>query len=98
MCTANPVGWLRGEDGKARHWPVDHYREEGRRETRWFVDGVIKFHRTVETYVNGLIASGFRLDHLGEPAPTAEALAARPALQLECRRPPFLLLAATRPG
>lgn len=97
LCTANPVGWVRDDAGDALHWPVDRYREEGRRDTRWFVDGVIKYHRTVESYVNGLIASGFRIDHLGEPAPTAAALASRPALRLECRRPPFLLLAATRP-
>jgi SAM-dependent methyltransferase len=96
LCTAYPAGWVRDNEGHRRYWPVDHYREEGKRDTRWFVDGVIKYHRTVETYVNTLIRSGFLLEHLGEPGPTAEALKARPTLEAERRRPPFLLLRALR--
>lgn len=98
ICTANPVGWVLDESGRPHHWPVDHYLQEGRRDTRWFVDGVIKYHRTLQTYVDTLISAGFRIEHLGEPMPTAEALASRPALQSECRRPAFLLLAAMRPA
>ncbi len=96
ICTAHPVGWIRDDGGKCLHWPVDNYLNEGRRDTRWFVDGVIKYHRTGQTYVGALIAAGFRLDHLDEPAPTAESLASRPELVSECRRPAFLLMAATR--
>jgi len=98
LCTAYPAGWVRDEEGRRRYWPVDHYGEEGKRDTRWFVDGVIKYHRTVETYVNTLIRSGFLLEHLGEPGSTAEALKDRPTLEAECRRPPFLLLKALRPA
>jgi SAM-dependent methyltransferase len=97
VCTAYPAGWARDNEGRKRHWPVDHYRQEGKRDTRWFVDGVIKYHRTVETYINTLIQAGFRLEHLGEPAPSAEALKVRPTLEDDCRRPPFLFLRALRP-
>ena len=98
MCTANPAGWIRDENGRQLHWPVDNYRLEGERKTHWFVDGVIKYHRTIETYVNTLVGAGFQLEHLGEPEPSHEALMARPTLQAECRRPPFLFLAAVRPS
>ena len=97
MCTAAPTAWVLDAYGRRLHWPVDQYRQEGRRETRWFVEGVVKYHRSIESYVNGLLAAGFQLEHLGEPAPIAHALAARSELQDECRRPPFLLLAAARP-
>jgi SAM-dependent methyltransferase len=97
LCTAYPAGWVRDHEGRKQHWPVDHYGKEGKRDTRWFVDGVIKYHRTVETYVNTLIRCGFVLEHLGEPLPVAEALQARPSLEDECRRPPFLFLRALRP-
>lgn len=97
VCTANPIGWIKDEDGKMLHWPLDHYLHEGQRNTNWFVDGVVKYHRTVATYINVLIAAGFKLDHLGEPGPTAEAMASRPALASEKRRPPILVLAVTRP-
>jgi len=62
ICTAYPVDWVRDADGTPLHWPIDDYQNEGERGTSWFIDGVVKFHRTVETYINMLIAVGFRLD------------------------------------
>ncbi|XHR29117.1 MAG: class I SAM-dependent methyltransferase [Chthoniobacteraceae bacterium] len=97
ICTALPEQqWCRSSEGVPLHWPVDCYRDEGLRRTKWFVDNVVKYHRTVETYVNGLIAAGFVLDRLEEPEPTPESIAARPDLAMHRRRPPFLLLAAHR--
>jgi SAM-dependent methyltransferase len=43
--------WHFDANGARLHWPVDRYRDEGERRTHWFVDGVVKYHRTVETYV-----------------------------------------------
>jgi len=98
LCTAHPAGWVKDDGGRALHWPVDRYGHEGARSTTWFVDGVVKYHRTVGTYVGTLLGAGFALAHLGEPGPTPEALAARPALEKEMRRPPFLVLLAVRPA
>jgi SAM-dependent methyltransferase len=98
MCTALATGeWFRGSDGAALHWPVDRYRDEGERRTTWFVEGVIKYHRTLETYVNGLLLAGLQLVRLEEPEAVAEHVLARPELALHRRRPPFLLMAADRP-
>lgn len=88
--------WQRDADGGPVHWPVDRYREEGERRTRWFVDGVVKYHRTVETYVNGLLDAGFRLVRLEEPEAEPAALLRNPEWVNERRRPPFLLLAAEK--
>lgn len=96
-CTANPVGWVRDQDGQASHWPLDRYQEEGERLTSWFVDGVTKYHRTVETYVGGLLSAGFVLRHLGEPKPLPKFLEERPVLQETLRRPPVLLLSVQKP-
>lgn len=68
VCTANPEGWILDREGNFLHWPLDHYQHEGARSTSWFVDGVTKYHRTTETYVNTLLKSGFRLLHLGSRA------------------------------
>jgi SAM-dependent methyltransferase len=94
---AGTGAWYTGPDGVPHHWPVDRYRDEGERRTRWFVDGVVKYHRTVETYVNGLLDAGLRLVRLEEPEAEPAMLAERPAWRDERRRPPFLLLAADRP-
>ena len=88
--------WLRDASGRKTLWPVDGYGSEGARHTHWFRDDVIKYHRTIATYVGTLIAHGFTLAALDEPAPSADALAARPELESERRRPPFLLIAAAR--
>ena len=90
--------WHKGPDGTALHWPVDRYRDEGARRTRWFVDGVVKYHRTIETYVNALLDAGLLLARLEEPEAEAALLAQKPEWAEERRRPPFLLLAADRPG
>ncbi|MDR3437556.1 class I SAM-dependent methyltransferase [Telmatospirillum sp.] len=98
ICTAMAAQqWVRDSDGHALYWPIDDYRLEGARKTKWFVDGVVKYHRTVESYVNGLLASGLTLRCLKEPEPVAGgASAVIPGLDLHRRRPPFLLLAADR--
>jgi SAM-dependent methyltransferase len=88
--------WHKDADGTVLHWPVDRYRDEGERRTRWFVDGVVKYHRTIETYVNGLLDAGLRLVRLEEPEADAALLAEKPEWRDERRRPPFLLLAADR--
>lgn len=94
IATANPSGWVRNERGDKLYWPLDHYSSEGQRRTTWFIEGVVKYHRTVATYVNGLLDAGLRLRHLGEPIPIAEASQRRPELESEFRRPAFLVLAA----
>ncbi len=99
LCTALPQQqWLRDAQGRPLHWPVDRYQDEGPRRTHWFVDGVVKHHRTVQSWVDAVLDAGLRLVRLLEPAPLPEALARDPALQLHVRRPPFLLLAAERPA
>ena len=80
-----------------RVWPLDNYLVEGERVTTWFVDGVVKEHRTVATYVNAVIESGLVLDRVEEFGPTAEEVEARPELADDRHRPWFLLLGATKP-
>ena len=78
-------------------WPVDRYLDEGPRSTDWLVSGVIKYHRTLATYINLLLRHGFALSHVEEWGPTDEQIASWPDLADERQRPPFLLVAARRP-
>jgi ubiquinone/menaquinone biosynthesis C-methylase UbiE len=94
VCTAFPSGWIENVQDGERYWRLNHYSDESQRNTRWFVDDVIKYHRTVATYVNTLIQVGFNIAHVGEPVPTPQAIETRPTLRDQLRRPAFLLLAA----
>lgn len=58
MAAANPR-WI--DDGGGRKtWPVNQYSMEGERRTKWFTDGVLKYHRTMATTLNTLIRAGFQ--------------------------------------
>jgi len=88
--------WYYGEHGERLHWPVDHYQEESSRQARFLDQDVVKYHRTIATYVNTLIDTGFTMTKLSEPQPTQELLDTHPEWQDETRRPMFLLIAAVK--
>jgi len=88
-------GWVEREPGR-HSWPVEAYLSEGWRSTDWLVRGVIKQHRTIGTYLHLLLRQGFRLARLLEWGPSAEQIAAQPALAIERERPAFLLIAAEK--
>ncbi len=78
------------------HWPLDHYQDEGIRSLHWFVDGVIKYHRTMATIVNGIIDAGLTLERMIEPEAAKEAVKRRPHLTHESRRPCFVVIRARK--
>ncbi|MDA1297740.1 MAG: class I SAM-dependent methyltransferase [Chloroflexi bacterium] len=86
--------WLEDGTGRRVAWKLGHNSDEGERVSAWFVDGVIKYHRTVATVLNTLIDSGFRIARVLEPHAVEEAERARPELLEERMRPPFLFVAA----
>lgn len=75
-------------------WPLDGYAAEGPRVTNWMADGVVKYHRRLDTYMGALLRGGFRLTDLVEWTPSAADLAAHADWALEVHRPAFLLLGA----
>jgi hypothetical protein len=85
--------WSVDADGR-KTWPVDAYLVEGPRRTDWLGGSVLKQHRTLGSYLNPLIATGFAIVHVGDWGPTEAQIAARPSLAEERERPMFLLIAA----
>ncbi len=73
---------------------MDDYSFEGKRVGNWIVDGVVKYHRTLETYINSLIDNGFRIVRVTEPGVAEEYMNLRPDFRDESRRPPFLFVKA----
>jgi SAM-dependent methyltransferase len=73
---------------------VDRYASEGRRDTTWYIDGVVKYHRRLSSIVNGIIDAGLVLERLAEPTPSPAAVAARPDLADHARSPAILVVAA----
>lgn len=88
--------WYYDEKGNRVHWPVDRYFAEGARKASFLGEDVIKFHKTLTTYINDLIRYGFEIKELVEPEPSKELLDAVPEMQDELRRPMMLIIAAIK--
>ncbi|MFP3123448.1 class I SAM-dependent methyltransferase [Ectobacillus funiculus] len=89
-------GWITDENGDTLYFPVDNYQEEGERTQFWYIDGVVKYHRTFSTLINQLIINGFQLEQLVEPVPIKAGLDAMPKIKNELRKPSFLIVKSTK--
>ena len=87
--------WYYDADGKILHFPVDRYYYEGQRDAVFLGEHVIKYHRTLTTYLNTLLDAGFRILRVIEPQPP-EHLMDLPGMKDEMRRPMMLLVAARK--
>jgi 2-polyprenyl-3-methyl-5-hydroxy-6-metoxy-1,4-benzoquinol methylase len=87
-------GWLKDDSGERIGWEVTDYSSEGERVSRWIVDDVVKYHRTLATTLNMLSESGFRIDRISEAHATPEGETLDPGLLEERLRPPFLFVRA----
>lgn len=88
--------WYYDANGKAMHWPVDRYFTEGKRKAVFLGEEVTKYHKTLTTYVNGLIKAGFNITGLIEPEPDKALFGVIPGMEDELRRPMMLLVSAVK--
>lgn len=87
--------WYYDENGNILHFPVDHYYEEGQREAIFLGEKVVKYHRTLTTYLETLINYGFSIEHVVEAKPPLEMMDLD-GMKDEMRRPMMLLIAAKK--
>jgi ubiquinone/menaquinone biosynthesis C-methylase UbiE len=92
----NEQDWYYDDQGNRLHWPVDNYQTEGVRETTFLNENVTKYHRTISTYLNDLIYTGFIIRAVKESVPSDEMLKSIPGMKDETRRPMFLMISAEK--
>ncbi len=88
--------WFYDKQRNILHWPVDRYFSEGKREAIFLGENVTKFHKTLTTYVNGLIQNGFEITGLVEPEPDKTLLDSIPGMRDELRRPMMLIISSIK--
>ncbi|MBQ7292750.1 MAG: class I SAM-dependent methyltransferase [Clostridia bacterium] len=86
----------RDENGERVSYTFSNYNQPGKREIRWFVDGVVKFHRPMGEIITSLAKAGFVIDTLCEPTPEKWAVEKLPAIAKEYLKPNFLIVKAKR--
>lgn len=88
--------WHYDKNGNRLHWPVDNYQSEGTRKAKFLNERVTKYHRTLSTYLNDLIDTGFIIRAVEESYPSEEMSNSVPRMSDESRRPMFLMIAAEK--
>lgn len=86
--------WYCDAEGNALFWPVDRYFSQGVRQACFLGEEVTKYHRTLATYLNALIANGFTITKVVEPEPDPSLLDSVSGMRDELRRPMMLLVSA----
>lgn len=88
--------WIYDAQGTPLYWPVDNYFSEGIRKACFLGEEVTKYHKTVTTYINGLLQHGFMITEVREPEPDPALFGKIPGMEDELRRPMMLLVAAVK--
>ncbi len=88
--------WIYDDQHNRTFWPVDNYFSEGRRNTVFLGEAVVKYHKTLTTYLNTLLREGFAITGIVEPQPAGHLLDSVPGMRDELRRPMMLLVSAKK--
>ncbi|WP_073587880.1 class I SAM-dependent methyltransferase [Anaerocolumna xylanovorans] len=88
--------WYYDEKGEILHFPVDNYFLEGERVADFLGEKVVKYHKTLTTYLNGLIKKGFEVIEVVEPQPTEQMLHTVAGMKDELRRPMMLIISSKK--
>ncbi len=84
------------ENGKRVSYTFSNYNEPGERKIHWYVDGVIKYHRTFSNVINALTKTGFVIEEICEPVPEEWAIKKLPTAVKEYIKPNFLIVKARK--
>lgn len=84
------------ENGERVSYTFSDYHREGKRVISWFVDGVVKYHRTFGSIMTALAEAGFVINTVEEPLPEKWALEKLPSLNREFIKPNYLIVKARK--
>ncbi len=88
--------FIYNEQGEILHFPVDAYFYEGERNSNFLGEMVIKYHRTLTTYLRDLLQCGFEILDIIEPKPSDDLLKTVEGMKDELRRPMMLIISARK--
>lgn len=88
--------WYYNDKGEILHFPVDNYFYEGERNSSFLGEKVIKYHRTLTTYLNDLLEGGFEITGVTEPQPSVNLLQTVEGMRDELRRPMMLIISGRK--
>ncbi len=84
------------KNGNRVSYTFSNYNEPGERYVHWYVDGVVKYHRTISDVINALVKAGFIIEEVCEPVPEDWAIEKLPTIVKEYIKPNFLIVKARK--
>ena len=84
------------ENGNRISYTFSDYNRSGERKVHWYVDGVIKYHRTFGDIITALAKAGFVIEEVSEPTPEEWAIEKLPTMAKEYIKPNFLIVKARK--
>ena len=84
------------ENGNRISYTFSDYNRSGERRVHWYVDGVIKYHRTFSDIITALAKAGFVIEEVCEPTPEEWAIEKLPTMAKEYIKPNFLIVKARK--
>lgn len=94
-CFSSGQRWTR-VDGNVVHANLYNYSFDGERKSEWFVNNVIKYHRTFSSIVNSLVMENFSIEKMIEPVASKENMEKYPEYKRDIHKPDFLLVRAKK--
>jgi SAM-dependent methyltransferase len=91
-CFTSGTRWTKDADGNVLFANLSNYSFDGKRESTWFIDHVVKYHRTFSSIINTLIDAKFSIEKLLEPVPAKEIIEKYPEYKKNIHKPDFLLI------
>lgn len=88
--------WYYDTNGNIMHFPIDNYFFEGKRSANFLNEEVIKYHRTLTSYVKSLLNGGFDIIGIEEPQPSIDLLESVKGMKDELRRPMMIIFSARK--
>lgn len=84
------------ENGNRISYTFSDYNRSGERKVHWYVDDVIKYHRTFGDIITALAKAGFVIEKVCEPTPEEWAIEKLPTMAKEYIKPNFLIVKARK--
>lgn len=95
-CFTNGNRWTKDINGNVIFSNLSNYSIDGERKSKWFVDDVIKYHRTFSSIINSLVEAGFVIEKLLEPIPDVKTREECPEYAKDIHKPDFLIIKAKK--
>lgn len=95
-CFTDGERWTKDENGEKIHANIKNYGVEKEFESRWFVDGVKKYHRMFSTIINTLREAGFTIERITEPIPDSDMIEKHPEHKDLLNKPDFLVVKVSK--